>query len=350
MKFLLKLLFATSLGAACVYLVIKDMDAKAVGAAIGQMSMGALGLYLVTLTLTILFRAWRWEYLLRPIGVSLPMRTLMPISLVGFMAILAMPVRLGEFVRPFYVVRLGHSRMSAVLGTVAVERIVDGLLISILFFCSYMASDPGTFSPSLRFAAWLSLGGFLGLTVGLGFALRWPEPTIRFGLRISLIGRLSPSLAHKLTDKLRAVIQGFRVLSDPRNLFMFLGQSVAYWGINGIGMWILARGMGLDVSLVAAFTAMSFTGVLISLPNAPGLVGQFHLGIVTALAAYLPAATVNTAGIAYATVLHGVQLIWYCLLGVLGMWAMPRGAMSLRRAVTESNQEADEAMPAEAQA
>jgi hypothetical protein len=36
--------------------------------------------------------------------------------------------------------------------------------------------------------------------------------------------------------------------------------------------------MHLPISPVAAFAAMSFTGVLISLPNSPGLVGQFHLG------------------------------------------------------------------------
>jgi hypothetical protein len=51
----------------------------------------------------------------------------MIISTVGFMAILALPFRLGEFARPYYVVRQGQSRMSEVLGTVAVERIVDGL-------------------------------------------------------------------------------------------------------------------------------------------------------------------------------------------------------------------------------
>ena len=55
------------------------------------------------------------------------------------MAILALPVRLGEFVRPYFVARERRVRMSAAVGTVAVERIVDGLLISILFFVAYLA-------------------------------------------------------------------------------------------------------------------------------------------------------------------------------------------------------------------
>ena len=106
-----------------------------------------MGLYLVTLVVTHFFRSWRWNYLLRPLGAALPLRRLLPISSVGFMAILALPVRLGEFVRPYFVTREGRVRMSAAVGTVAVERIVDGLLISILFFVSYLAVAGDVFSP-----------------------------------------------------------------------------------------------------------------------------------------------------------------------------------------------------------
>src|SRR4029453_12803219 len=99
-----------------------------------------VGVYLVILAITHLLRCWRWAYLLRPIGVTLPWRQLLAISSIGFMAIQALPVGLGGVVRPYFVVRTGQSRMSAVLGTVAVERVVDGLLISIIFFGTYLAS------------------------------------------------------------------------------------------------------------------------------------------------------------------------------------------------------------------
>src|SRR4029079_11245838 len=97
----------------------------------------AVGLYLATLAVTHLFRAWRWDFLLRSAGARVPLHRLLAISSVGFMAILALPLRLGELVRPYYVAREGHVRMSAALGTIAVERIVDGLVISIVFFVFY---------------------------------------------------------------------------------------------------------------------------------------------------------------------------------------------------------------------
>jgi len=45
-------------------------------------------LFLATCAVTHLFRAWRWEFLLRPVGVMLPLSRLLPISSVGFMAML----------------------------------------------------------------------------------------------------------------------------------------------------------------------------------------------------------------------------------------------------------------------
>src|SRR4029078_11921215 len=103
-------------------------------------------------------------------GGAVRLRCVLPFSSVGFMSILALPIRLGEFVRPYFVTREGRIRMSAAVGTVAVERIVDGLLISILFFVSYLLSSPDVFSPELRFGAWLSLLGFVGLTSFLAIA------------------------------------------------------------------------------------------------------------------------------------------------------------------------------------
>ena len=342
MRLLLKLLIALAVGAICVALVLRDIDLDATWNALSRVSLPVVSAYLVILAVTHFLRAWRWAYLLRPIGVRLPWRQLLAISSVGFMAIQALPIRLGEFVRPYFVVRTGRSRMSAVLGTVAVERVVDGLLISIIFFVSYLASDRSAWSRELQVAAWVSLLLFVAALVFLAGALRWPEATIELSLWLLLLPWLAPRLAAKLRDKLRALIQGFRVLHEPRDLLPFLLQSVFYWGTNGLGMWLLAQGMMLDVSPLAAYAAMSFTGVLISLPNSPGLVGQFHLGVVAALGAFLPdSVAARSSALAYATLLHGIQLVWYTVVGLASLPFVP-GSHSLRTAVVESNRAAED--------
>jgi uncharacterized membrane protein YbhN (UPF0104 family) len=141
------------------------MDLSATASVLRGLPLSAVLVYAATMVPTHLFRAWRWKYLLRPVGVSLSFGRLMTISTVGFMAILALPFRLGEFARPYYVVRGGQSRMSALLGTVAVERIVDGLVLSILFFVTYVLAFRaggagllvGSGGRSLAIPDWLSL-------------------------------------------------------------------------------------------------------------------------------------------------------------------------------------------------
>lgn len=337
-----KILASALVTVVCVYYALHGVNRTQVVAELRSLPTEGVLLYLVTLAATHLFRSSRWAYLLRPVGVSISQKRLLPISSVGFMAILALPMRLGEFVRPYYVAREGHVRMSAALGTVAVERIIDGLMISILFFGSYLVSDHSAFPRELRLAAWLSLGGFVGLTTFLALALARTDATIDLFLRLTLLKKLAPTRAAHISDRVRSLISGFRVLGDGRNLAYFLVQTVLYWGCNGIGMWVLARYMGLAISIGAAFATMAFTGVVLSLPNAPGLVGQFHAGIKMALGAYLPAAVVNSKGFAYAVVLHGLQTVWYVAAGVISLMVLSGARQpNLRDAIRASTEAAE---------
>lgn len=347
MKDFLKIFTSLFVGGICTWLVVKNMDWGAVWVHLASLSAGPVLLYLVTMAPTHFFRAARWNYLLRPIGVSLPLRRLLPISSVGFLAIMALPFRLGEFVRPYYLVREGRCRMSAALGTVAVERVVDGLIVSVILFTTYLTSRVQFGKPlailggaPLYYFAWLSLAVFVAATSFLALALKWPRRTVQWSLRLSLLSWLAPALAHKIGDKLDALIQGFSALRQPANLVPFLLQSLAYWGLNGLGMWLLARGMGLPVSFAAAYAMMAFTGVVISLPNSPGLVGQFQVGIVAVLAAYVDPQFAAQGG-AYAIVVHALQVVWYLSAGVISL-RFAGGQRTLRQMVVESKVAADD--------
>jgi uncharacterized protein (TIRG00374 family) len=323
-RFVVNVTLSLLVGVVCVVFAAHGIDWGMTKEALRTLAPSTIGLYLATLAVVHLFRAWRWEYLLRALGVSLPFKRLMLISSAGFMAILALPVRLGELARPYYVSRETGARMSTLVGAVAVERIIDGFMISILFFVGYLASAGGVFSRELRIAAWSSLGGFVGATGFLIAAHKWPDRTISLALRLTLLPWIAPARARHFDEKLRAIVSGFRAFSDHRNFFLFLAQSVIYWGVNGLGMYLLARRMDLPISFGAAYVVMAFTGVILTLPNSPGLVGQFHAAIKAGLLAYLPAAVVNARGIAYAIVLHGVQAVWYVALGLAAMVALAR--------------------------
>jgi glycosyltransferase 2 family protein len=334
-RLVVQAVLSLAVGIVCVAFTLHGMDGAAVSAALRSLSIEAIGIFLLTMAATHLFRAWRWEYLLRALGTSLPFGRLMLISSAGFMAIIGLPFRLGELVRPYLAAREGKIRMGAMLGAVAVERIVDGLLISIFFFGATLAAQGDEFSPELRFAAWVSMAGFAALTAFLIAAHVWTEQTIEIVIRLTFLPRWLPGRVTKIRDRLRSLISGFRALADRRNFSIFLFQSLTYWGVNGVGTWILAREMGLPISLGAAYAIMAFTGVVLTLPNSPGQLGQYHAAVKLGLLAYLPAAIVNAQGVAYAIALHGIQTLWYVTLGLLSLPGLSRrGAqVSLRDAV-----------------
>ncbi|MBI4508190.1 MAG: flippase-like domain-containing protein [Deltaproteobacteria bacterium] len=310
--------------AVCAWLAWPNAEARhKLSEAIAIMDFGTFWPYLVGyvvfLMATHFFRAWRWNNLLAPIGAPLPPGRLLAISSVGFMAILALPARLGEFVRPALLRRKGVVSASAVLGTVAVERIVDGLMVSLMVFaCCFALRGPA--APSWMMPmAYASLGIFLAAMTFLAFALKWPRQAVHVAVLLTGARKLVPRLADKLEEKLYKLISGFLVLKDGRNLAMFVFWSALYWACNGLGMWVLAQGSHLELSVIGAFATMGIVAVGITLPNSPGLVGQFQAFTVMGLSLYMPEPVARGAGLLYAVLLHGIQLVWYLGVGAISL-------------------------------
>ncbi len=279
-----------------------------------------LAAYGAMLALTHWCRAWRWNNLLAPLGARLSPARLLAISSVGFMAILALPARLGEFVRPALVREKGALSATAALGTVAVERIVDGLLVSILVFAAFFSLRGPNAPDWMMPTAYVALGVFAAAMTFLAFAMRWPQRTVHTCVALTLAPWLAPRIARLLERKLLALISGFMVLKDKRNLAIFVAWSVIYWICNGVSLWLLARGMGLPLSLVGAFATMGLVAVGITLPNSPGLVGQYQYFTQLGLSLYLGKAVgMGGAGLAFAIVLHGLQVLWYIGAGAIAL-------------------------------
>src|SRR5688572_17411400 len=98
--------------ALCVWLVWPSpTDGKAVVAAFRRLEWSSfapyLGVYVILQVIVHVCRSLRWNHLLAPLGIQIPAGPLLAISSVGFMAILALPARLGEFVRPGLLRRRG---------------------------------------------------------------------------------------------------------------------------------------------------------------------------------------------------------------------------------------------------
>jgi uncharacterized protein (TIRG00374 family) len=317
----------------CLFLVWPAPDERVqLGQALEGLDARYLAGFVALLGVVHFFRAWRWNNLLAPLGVRLGAARLLAVSSVGFMAILALPARLGELVRPALVRQKGRISATAALGTVAVERIIDGLLVSLLVFAAFFSlrgpQAPGWMMPT----AYAALGVFSAALVFLGFAMRWPQKTVEIAITLTGARLYAPRLAEVVREKLLSMISGFLVITDRRNLLWFVLWSVVYWTANGLSLWVLAQGFGLGLSMVGAFATMGLVAVGITLPNSPGLVGQYQWFTQLGLSLYLGDLGHGPAGLAFAIVLHGVQVIWYMLMGGIALATPYVSFRELRRA------------------
>lgn len=360
MKLAINLALSFAMLGLCLWLVWPDAAARHdLAGAFSRLEWGEFAPYLfgwIGLQLVVhVARSLRWNHLLAPLGVKVPAGPLLAISSVGFMAILALPARLGEFVRPGLLRRRGISA-SAALGTVAVERIVDGLLISLLVFSAFFAlrgpDAPGWMMPT----AYGALALFTVALVFLVFAMWRPEGTVRFCLKMSLLPRFAPRIANLIEVKLLEMIRGFAVLRDGKNLVAFLIWSLVYWGLNGLGVWLLALAFHLPLSLVGGLGVMGLVAVGISLPNSPGLVGQYQWLTLLGLSLYLgpgvfkdgvttivvngQSMDLHAQALAYAIAQHLMQVAWYVGMGALGLaspWVSFADLRSARNSATKSD-------------
>src|SRR5579859_5815065 len=98
-----------------------------------------VAVYPLTLAAFNYFRSVRWRFLLRGVA-DVPKRRLLAVSLIGFAAILLMPFRIGEFVRPYLLRTRPEDRrpgerpitMTSATSTVVAERVIDGFYLSVV--------------------------------------------------------------------------------------------------------------------------------------------------------------------------------------------------------------------------
>lgn len=323
-RLLPKLLVSIALGALFAWLAARGgVPLLPDAAAFASVAPFTIPLYVATLLVLHWFRASRWRYLIAPIK-SVPLRDVILLNWIGFFAIFALPLRLGELARPT-LTKLKHGiPISVGFGTVAVERVIDGLLTSLCVAFSLLAlprlATTDAIARHLPTYGYAALALFSCAFVALGMFL-WQR---RLAVRLTHwgVGLLSPRLGHLLAEKVGNVADGLRSIGSARLGFGFLLESLVYWSINAVGVWILGRGCGLPMTLGHAAAVMGVLAIGILLPTGPGLFGNFQLAVFAGLRLYFPEDIVATQGAVFVFLLYALQSAVMVVCGVVPLYAM----------------------------
>jgi hypothetical protein len=282
-------------------------------------------------------RSLRWWWLLSPV-MRVPLSQVLAVAFMGNAAIALFPFRMGEVVRPAMIrARTGISGWAAT-GTVAAERIIDGLVSSLLLLVALLLAPPhdqlpdhigelrvpAAIIPTAAFSAVGVFGGAFAM-IGLFYWRRdWAE-----WLVLNTVGRVWRQGGEALAKALERVAAGLRFLPSWRHSVPFLLLTVAYWGIYVLSLWAAGAGVGLaDFGPARAATMLTVMGLGLLLPAAPGLFGTFQVSAYAALILYYPVAEVVGRGAALVFLVYVIQIGTGLLLGLVGLLWRPRSRVA----------------------
>ncbi len=317
-----KITLSTAIAAGFLYLAFRHVPLADLRSALGRFDARWLVPAFAISFILQLFRTWRWQLELRPLE-RVGFWPLWVVTSVAYMAINLLPVRLGEFVRPWLLSRRSRVTFSNVVGNLVIEKTMDSVVI-VFYILLGLLSTPNL-PVWVRRGAWFPAIG-ASVIVAAALLLWWRgEPFVH-----RWIGRWLPERAAATLKRVtRALLDGMRILPDGRLLALVFGVSVALWFLPILSSYVIIRAFGFAVPFSAALIVFIFIGFGTALPNAPGMIGTFQWACVLALGLF---GVAKVDALAYGLVLNAIQLLSLVAQGLIALPLAGVAVADIRRA------------------
>jgi glycosyltransferase 2 family protein len=307
-----------------LFISLRGQDFGAVADSLREVNYWLILLALPLYILGIAVRALRWSVLLRPIA-SLTVKQLVPINAVGLMANNVLPLRTGEVVRAYALSTHYGVSKSSTLGTIAVERIFDGITM-LLFIAVSMIFV--TLTSELRHVTILAVVLFTAALAVMALLAHGGEFRDRF-LRL-VMGPLPDSFSNRATRMADSFFEGLGVFRNRAGLALVSGLSILAWLIEAGVYWLVAHAFGGELAAAMKIPETLLTVGIANLstliPSSPGYVGPFEAAIILVVhgAMNLP----RELALSYAVLLHSLL---YFPVTIWGIFEWSRLHLSLRQ-------------------
>ena len=297
-----------AISAGCLLLAARSVPIRELRTIAGSLPARVVLLYLCAASSSLFLRAVRWRVLLlaaRPVAPGV----IFAVNSAGQMGNNLLPARLGDVFRATTLGRVGISGGFA-LATVFVERVLDtGFLV---FLSAVALGGLSAAPPWLALASRVLAGAACG---GLAFVLLVP-------LLEAWILRVGEAC---VPDRWRAAFRrlvqqfvlGLRSLRDVRRVLGFGLLTVAIWGLDGVGAWVLGRGVGVELSPVMTVLLLTSVGLSSAVPLAPGNLGVYQM---VAVAVLTPFGVERARALALAVALQLLIIANLLMWGLGSLW------------------------------
>jgi uncharacterized protein (TIRG00374 family) len=295
-----------AVGAVFAWATITRADVGAVAESLGRAALPGVIAGLIFAWLEVCVRAWRWQFLLSPLG-RIGYRTSLAYTCIGYFANLMLPMRLGDVARGYLAATALRLPRLATLGSIVAERLADGLTV-------------------------LALAFVLGLTVTGAWQIA--STAIWIGLIILLVGAAAAAamaainherLAHtRLSRAIREPISrlaaGADAIRTPTGFLVVLAATLTSYVCAVAALAAVAASVGLSLSPQQAALVMAWLALSTAIPAAPGSVGTYEFVGVFVLVTVL--GQDRNAALAAVVLLHVIGALPSALVGLVMTWVL----------------------------
>jgi len=310
-----KVLLSLLLAAGLCYLVLRQVNLADVGRRIAAASPAWLLLSTALSLAAYVIRAWRWIWILKPVGQA-GLGQAFYATAVGFAGNF-LPARAGEIIRPAVLSRDTRLPFSALLASILFERLLDAA--SVFFFLGLAFLDP----------PWRGVPAG-GPPVAVGAV---PLAVLSAIVALSYLAVFRRRTLEKLADRLfllcpsrwrvparaasSAFLDGLALVRDltARQWAAVVGTSLLMWFVVNLQIACVVKAFGIPLPVSASYV-LTFAAVLGLAVPTPAGIGGYHAAVAGALGQFgVPEDTaLGAATIAHAVSFGPIALIALAML------------------------------------
>jgi uncharacterized protein (TIRG00374 family) len=306
-----KIIVGVALSLLFIFLAFRKVEFSQMGQAFAGADYWMLIPIMAVIFISLLLRAWRWQYLLAPIQ-QVRLFGLLASLAVGYMANTFLPAHLGEVVRAYHARGKTGIAASAVFATIVVERLLDIFALLMLM---------GLVLVVFPFPGWVQKSGviMLVLVAVLFTVLLLMKKYHRQTLAVSdhLTGFLPLTVSGRIKGLLDQFLNGIVALKSAGHYLAVGILTLLIWACYILTFQLLFYAFNF-VSLyhlpwTAALVVLVITTISVVVPSSPGYVGSYHFLCQLSLGLFT---VPKGPALSFAFVMHAVNIFPVFFLGL----------------------------------
>lgn len=263
-------------------------------------------------------RAVRWRYLLIH-ERAIPLSSLYPATIIGYMANNILPARLGEFVRAYALAEREHLPMPTVFASLVIDRLFDGATVILLLVLTLFTLDLPHSNPEMATA--LRVGGMIMgavyCTVLFFLLLLRRNASRALSMARFVLQPFPAGFSIKVLGALDFFIAGIRMTTGTKELAVIVVSSLLIWVFALLPVDMILQAFGIHLPLSASMFILVLLVFAVMVPASPGYIGTYHYACFKGLSAFgmndelsLSVAVIVHASAFFPVILAGCYHVW----------------------------------------